>query len=120
DPDYNKTDHFRASSYIEYQGEKLVNRFITFSYWILTKAMDSHNLARGRQAPASDVLKTIKQKTLIFGIHSDILCPLAEQQFLAANIPGASLVAIDSAYGHDGFMVEAEIISREIKHWLNA
>jgi homoserine O-acetyltransferase len=119
DPDTDKTDGFRASSYIEYQGEKLVNRFNAFSYWILTKAMDSHNLARSRQMHITEVLQKIQQPTLIFGIHSDILCPLAEQQFLAANIPGASLTAIDSAYGHDGFMVEAEIISREIKHWLS-
>jgi len=119
DPDTDKTDGFRASSYIEYQGEKLVNRFNSFSYWILTKAMDSHNLARGRHAAITEVLKQIQQRTLIFGIHSDILCPLVEQQFLAANMPHAKLVAIDSAYGHDGFMVEAEIISTEIQNWLN-
>jgi len=120
DPDTDKTDGYKASSYIEYQGEKLVNRFNAFSYWILTKAMDSHHLARGRKLPLADVLGQIKQDTLIFGIYSDILCPLVEQQFLAKHIPSAKLVAIDSAYGHDGFMVEAEIISAEIYQWLNA
>jgi homoserine O-acetyltransferase len=119
DPDHNKTDGYRASSYIEYQGEKLVNRFNAFSYWILTKAMDSHNLARKRNKDITKVLEKIPQRTLIFGIHSDILCPLVEQQFLAAHIPDASLVAIDSAYGHDGFMVEAEKISKEISDWLD-
>ena len=86
DPDRDKTDNFRASSYIEYQGEKLVNRFNAFSYWLLTKAMDSHNLARGRGTGISEILGKIKQRTLIFGIHSDILCPLAEQQFLEAHL----------------------------------
>ena len=119
DPDTDKTDGYRASSYIEYQGEKLVNRFNAFSYWILTKAMDSHNLARGRKMALDQILEKIKQQTLIFGIHSDILCPLVEQRFLATHIAGSRLVAIDSAYGHDGFMVEAEIISKEIKNWLS-
>lgn len=118
DPDHDKTDNYRASSYIEYQGEKLVNRFNAYSYWLLTKAMDSHNIARRRHAHIPEVLKTIMQRTLIFGIYSDILCPLVEQQFLVANMPNASLVAIDSAYGHDGFMVEATMISDEIKKWL--
>src|SRR4029079_9062100 len=48
DEDTNKLDHFRASSYIEYQGNKLAKRFNAYSYWVLTKAMDTHNLARSR------------------------------------------------------------------------
>ncbi|MFL5731126.1 MAG: homoserine O-acetyltransferase, partial [Cytophagaceae bacterium] len=43
-----KTDHFKASSYQNYQGEKLVKRFNAHSYWYLSKAMDSHHVGRGR------------------------------------------------------------------------
>lgn len=117
DPDTEKTDNYKASSYMQYQGEKLVSRFNTHSYWLLTKAMDSHHIARGRNMPVSEILKGINQRTLVFGIHSDILCPLAEQEFLARNIPDSRLIAIDSAYGHDGFMVEAELISRYLRDW---
>ncbi len=117
DEDNSKTDNFRASSYMEYQGEKLVKRFNTQSYWVLTKAMDTHNLSRGRNVSMSEILQSLTQRTLIFGIHSDILCPLVEQEYLAKNIPGAKLVAIDSAYGHDGFMVEAGTISQHISEW---
>jgi homoserine O-acetyltransferase len=117
DPDINKTDDYKASAYIQYQGDKLVNRFNAYSYWMLTKAMDSHHLGRGRKASVSDLLKGINQRTLVFGIHSDILCPLAEQEFISRNIPDSRLIAIDSAYGHDGFMVEAEIITRYLKDW---
>ncbi|MEO8583738.1 MAG: homoserine O-acetyltransferase [Flavitalea sp.] len=115
--DPEKTDNYLASSYINYQGDKLVSRFNAFSYWILTKAMDSHHLSRGRNNTVTGVLKGILQRTLIFGIHSDILCPLVEQEFLAKHIPNAKLTAIDSAYGHDGFMVEAGIISKKISDW---
>ena len=34
--------------HINYQGDKLVQRFNAYSYWLLTKSMDSHHLARGR------------------------------------------------------------------------
>lgn len=118
DPDPEKLDRYKASSYMEYQGEKLVNRFNARSYWILTKAMDTHNLSRGRGGDLEQVLKNITQRTLIFGIRSDILCPLTEQEFLARNIPDARLIVIDSAYGHDGFMVEAGLISTSIRKWL--
>jgi homoserine O-acetyltransferase/O-succinyltransferase len=118
DTDAEKIDNFRASSYINYQGDKLVNRFNAYSYWLLTKAMDSHHIARGRGGNVDTVLKTICQKTLIIGISSDILCPLNEQQHMAASIPAATLLEIDSIYGHDGFIVEAEKISAALNGWL--
>jgi homoserine O-acetyltransferase len=117
DPDKEKTDAYKASSYMEYQGEKLVGRFNTHSYWILTKAMDSHHIGRGRPGTTAEILAKINQRTLVFGIHSDILCPLAEQEFLSRNIPDSRLIAIDSAYGHDGFMVEAGLISKYLREW---
>ena len=118
DPDVEKLDGFRASSYIEYQGKKLVERFNAYCYWLLTKAMDSHQLARGRAADVETVLRGIRQKTLLIGITSDILCPFEEQRHMAAFLPDARLVEIDSAYGHDGFMVEGEKIATHLREWL--
>ncbi len=119
DPDPEKIDHFKASSYILYQGEKLVKRFNAFSYWLLTKSMDSHHLARGRGGDLIRVLNDIHQPTLIIGIKSDILCPLDEQRFMATHMPNTSLIAIDSAYGHDGFIIESGQITAHLKKWLH-
>jgi homoserine O-acetyltransferase len=118
DPDVNKLDNYRASSYISYQGNKLSRRFNAYSYWLLTKAMDSHHIARNRGGDLKKVLASISQRTLIIGITSDILCPLAEQEFLASHIPNSKLVSIDSLYGHDGFMVETEKIGNCLKEWM--
>ena len=118
DSDAEKTDNYKASSYINYQGDKLVQRFNAYSYWMLTKTMDSHHLGRGRGGNLEAVLQTITQRTLIIGISSDILCPLVEQQFLAAHLPNAALIEIDSSYGHDGFMVESAKISQHLAQWL--
>ena len=117
DPDHNKIDNFKASSYIHYQGDKLVKRFNAYSYWILTKTMDSHNLARGRDT-LENVLATITQPTLVMGITTDILCPLHEQYLLRASIPNSTLVEIDSSYGHDGFLIEHQKISKILARWL--
>src|ERR1700730_17583075 len=119
DPEINKLDNYRASSYISYQGNKLSRRFNAYSYWLLTKAMDSHNIARNRGGDLKKALAAIRKRTLIVGITSDILCPLAEQEFLANNIPKSTLISIDSLYGHDGFMVETEKIGHCLKEWMN-
>ena len=120
DADPEKMDDFKASSYINYQGDKLVNRFNAYSYWLLTKSMDSHHLARGRGGNLAVTLASIQTPTLIIGINSDILCPLAEQAFMEDHMPNANLVAIDSMYGHDGFIIETEQIITHLKAWLNS
>jgi homoserine O-acetyltransferase len=118
DPDTEKIDHFKASSYVNYQGEKLVSRFNAYSYWLLTKAMDSHHLARGRGGRLEPLLQALRQRTLIIGINSDILCPLVEQRFIAGHLPNGTLVEIDSMYGHDGFMVETDKIASQLESWM--
>ncbi|PSL43720.1 homoserine O-acetyltransferase [Chitinophaga niastensis] len=118
EPDKEKTDDFRASSYINYQGDKLVKRFNAQSYWLLTKAMDSHNIARGRHEDITTSLSHIQQPALLIGISSDILCPPEEQQLLAAHLPNATYHEIDSSYGHDGFLIEFEKIGHILRDWM--
>lgn len=113
EPDDTKTGDFRASSYQQYQGEKLLRRFNAYSYWRLSQAMDSQHLGRGR-GRIEEVLAGIRAKTLVIGIPSDVLFPLSEQEFLAAHIPAARLAVIDSLYGHDGFLIETGAISDAI------
>lgn len=118
DPDPEKIDDFRAASYINYQGEKLVNRFNAYSYWLLTKSMDSHHLGRGRGGNLIETLNLVQQPVLIIGIDSDILCPLDEQRFMQEHLPNATLVEIGSTYGHDGFIIETRQITQHLRPWL--
>lgn len=113
-----KLDDFRAASYQRYQGQKLSNRFNAFTYWQLSKMMDSHHVGRGRKS-AEDALRQIKARTLVIGIDTDLLFPVHEQEFLSKNIPGAQLTIIKSNYGHDGFLVECEQINNAIRHFYN-
>lgn len=115
--DLNKFDDFKASSYQQYQGEKLLKRFNAFSYWTLSKAMDSHNVGRNRENIAL-ALRSIKAFTLVIGIANDILFPVSEQKFLAKNIPHAIYKELQSDYGHDGFLIENEQISGLITDFL--
>jgi homoserine O-acetyltransferase len=112
-----KTEHFKTSSYQRYQGEKLAKRFNAFSYYFLSKGMDSHNVGRHRESIEA-ALQQIKAKTFAIGITTDILFPASEQQFIADNIPGAEFIAIHSNYGHDGFLLEFEQIENLISEFI--
>jgi homoserine O-acetyltransferase/O-succinyltransferase len=115
---HQKLDQFKAESYIRYQGSKLVSRFNAFSYYALTRSMDTHNIARDRASSLEAVLGTMGMPVLIIGISSDLLCPVSQQEFLAAHISKAKLVIIDSLYGHDGFLVETSLIGSLLQKWL--
>ena len=111
--DDKKIDDFKAASYQNYQGEKLVKRFNAYSYWYLSKVMDSHNVGRGRNG-VEKALSLIKAKTLVIGLKSDLLFPIEEQQYLFRHIPKAAFAELDSFYGHDGFLIETELLTNVI------
>lgn len=119
EPDTDKINEFLASSYQAYQGEKLVSRFNTFTYVLLSKAMDSHQLGRNRGGVES-ALEQITANTLVIGITSDVLFPLREQIYLAEKIQNAHFEAIDSTYGHDGFLIETKKIAKKIQAFFEA
>lgn len=107
---------YRAVTYQRYQGEKLAQRFNAFSYYVLSQVMDSQDVGRGRGG-VINALGQVKAKTLVMGIKSDALFPINEQEFLAKYIPDATFQALDSLYGHDGFLIENELITKAIKIW---
>lgn len=112
-----KTTDYRAASYQNYQGEKLCKRFNAYSYWYLSKAMDSHNVGRGRKSMI-DALAEVKANTLVIGIENDVLFPIDEQKFLAKHIKDAAFSSISCAYGHDGFLIETDKLTNIIGNFL--
>lgn len=114
-----KLHGFKAASYQRYQGLKLANRFNAYSYYVLTKSMDAHHVGRNRGS-AEAALQQITADTLVIGISSDLLFPVSEQVFLQKHIPGATLITIDSIFGHDGFLVETAQLEKLIDDFLHA
>ena len=112
--DPNKFDNFKASSYQQYQGQKLIKRFSAHSYWYLTKALDSHNVGRNRGG-IEVALASVKAHTLYVAISSDLLFTPEEVKSHVSFTPGAEYYEIDSLYGHDGFLLENEKLDFAIK-----
>ncbi len=109
---------YAVQSYLEYQGDKLVDRFDAGSYVVLTEAMNSHDVGRGRGG-VRKALRECPVPVVVGGITSDRLYPLRLQQELAELLPGCTdLQVVDSLYGHDGFLVESDAVGEMIRKTL--
>ena len=102
-------DRFQVEGYLDYHGEKLARRFDANTYLILNKAMDLHDLGRGRGGIGA-ALARVRCPSLVVSIDSDILYTPPEQEELRDHlIAGGSEVTFEtltSVHGHDGFLME--------------
>jgi homoserine O-acetyltransferase len=106
-------DLFAVESYLRHQGRALVERFDAATYVTLTEAMDTHDVARGR-GDFEEVLRSIRQPTLVVSIDSDVLYWPAEQREVARLVPGATLAVMDSPHGHDAFLIDVDRLSEMV------
>jgi len=134
-----KPSIFSAQSYLRYQGDKFVARFDANCYIHLTRKLDTHDLARGRrqidtsssesdskggdltqktEEALAEVLRTLPPRALVIGIETDGLFTPSEQKLIASHVPDAELVIIPSPEGHDGFLLEFELINGHILSFL--
>ncbi len=108
-----REDATQAESYLDYQGEKFTSRFSAASYLLLTRAMDGHDVGRGRGGAAA-ALGLLKAPALFVGIDSDLLYP-AEEVLRAAELARSEYAEIGSLHGHDGFLIEGEQVNRLLR-----
>jgi homoserine O-acetyltransferase len=105
---------YAVESYLEYHGAKLADRFDANTYVVLSRAMNHHDVGRGRGGIRA-ALGRITADVTLAGISSDHLYPLRLQHELAAYIPHHSGVeVIESISGHDGFLTESEAVGKVI------
>jgi homoserine O-acetyltransferase len=114
---------YAVESYLDFHGNKFVRRFDANSYITLVSAMNSHDVARGRES-LEKALGRISCPTLVLGIDSDRLFPLAGQELIAKHISGelygGELQVIQSEFGHDGFLIEIEEVGLRLGGLLQA
>ena len=103
----------RATTYQRYQGEKLIKRFDAYSYVTILNAFDTHDVGRKRGG-LEKALKRLTMPVLLIGITTDIIFTPNEMKKLSLLIPGAIYEEISSPFGHDGFLVEYELLNEKI------
>ena len=105
---------FAVESWLHHHGRALVDRFDANSYVTLTRAMDTHDVGRGRGG-WREALATVKAPALVLSIDSDVLYPPVEQEELASALPDARLVTLRSPHGHDAFLIEGEAVGTLVR-----
>ena len=114
---------FDVEGYLDHHGDRLVRRFDANSYLYIGKAMDLHDVGRGRGG-MEQALARIKAPTLTVSIDSDILYPAYQQEvihdLLKNEDPRNRHAVIHSVEGHDGFLIEVIAVGARIAEFLAA
>ncbi len=112
---------FEIESYLDHHGQKLVRRFDANSFLVLSKAMDLHDIGRGRGGPP-EALGRLTHRVLTASITSDILYPPYQQaEIHDLIVKGGGRCEhhiIDSLQGHDGFLIENTFLDPLIRSLL--
>jgi len=101
---------FAVCGWLHHHGRALVQRFDASTYVTLTRAMDTHDVGRGRGG-FREALRAVRIPALVVSIDSDVLYPPVEQEELAAALPGGRLATLASPHGHDAFLIEGDAMN---------
>jgi len=108
-----REERFEVEHWLDRHGESFVGRFDANSWLTLSLAMDTHDVARGR-GEIADVLKTATARALFIGISTDVLYPAREVEGVARLWPRGEYLELESAHGHDAFLIEKEAVNQAI------
>jgi len=112
---------FQVESYLQYKGARFTERFDANSYLYISKALDYFDLTEGVSSLA-ERFRDLKARFLVISFSSDWLYPTyqAKEIVKALKANGLHVVfcEINSAYGHDAFLLETEQESRLIRDFL--
>ena len=105
---------FEVERWLARHGESFVERFDANAWLTLSRAMDTHDLGRGRGG-LEQVVREIEARALFVGISSDVLYPPQEIEAAASVWPGSEYALLESPHGHDAFLIEGETVNLLLK-----
>jgi homoserine O-acetyltransferase len=102
---------FNVESWLRFHGKRNTARFDPYTYILLTRAMDLHDIGEGRGGIIA-ALDRVRCRTLVVGISSDQLYPAA-QVHLGADVLNSlgkvvEYAEIRSPHGHDSLLLETD------------
>ncbi|MCD4674892.1 MAG: homoserine O-acetyltransferase [Desulfobacula sp.] len=116
---------FQVESYLQYQGNKFIERFDANSFLYITKAADYFDLAR--QYGSGSLVKAFtkcKSKFLIVSYTSDWLYPTYQSKEMVKamkkNNLDVSFCEIDAQWGHDAFLLPSDRLDNLVKGFLRS
>ena len=105
---------FEVERWLDRHGESFVERFDANAWLTLSRAMDTHDIARGRGDLATSVADVLV-RALFVGISTDVLYPPQEIEAAAKLWPNAEYARLESSHGHDAFLIEGEAVNAIVR-----
>jgi homoserine O-acetyltransferase len=116
--------NFQVESYLEYQGQRFVERFDANSYLYVSRAMDYFDLSLKGDGDLTKALSHADAKFMIISFSSDWLFPpYSSEEIVKAlrnNNKEVTYCNIESAYGHDAFLLETETLGKLVSGFLKS
>jgi len=123
DYSYDFNSEFSVETYLDHQGERFVERFDANSYLYITKASDYFDLEKA-YGSLEKAFEKIQSRVLIISYTSDwLFTPKQAEKMvnaMAAIGKDVSYYNIESAYGHDAFLLENDTQGAVISCFLQA
>jgi homoserine O-acetyltransferase len=106
---------FDIAGYLDYQGQRFIDRFDANSYLAILRTMETWDPLHGQGSPA-EAFGRIRARLSFVGISSDWLFPPAAVRDFAYTIRAAGVQAdyreMTTDHGHDAFLAEqAELVA---------
>ncbi|WP_079477824.1 homoserine O-acetyltransferase MetX [Halobacillus salinus] len=99
------SSQYKIQSYLNYQGEKIKQRFDANSYLYLLNAMNHHDIGRNR-GNWKKAAQQYQVPVYSMSFEHDLLYPEDLMQQFSTNVPQGEHRHVSTDYGHDGFLVE--------------
>ena len=103
-------ERFDVAGYLDYQGERFIDRFDANAYLAITRTMDTFDPTPG--------LSRIQAEVVLVGISSDWLFPPADIAKMAARMTKDGVRChyreLISAHGHDAFLAEPDQLAEVV------
>jgi homoserine O-acetyltransferase len=119
---FNYDVEFEVESYLRYQGQSFVDRFDANTYLLMTKALDYFDPARAFGDSLPEAFRRATAKFLVVAFSSDWrFAPARSREIVRALVEAGrdvSYALIDSALGHDDFLMPLPEYSRVLSTYL--
>ncbi|MGH8505783.1 MAG: homoserine O-succinyltransferase MetX [Stenotrophobium sp.] len=119
---FNYDVEFEVESYLRYQGQSFVERFDANTYLIMTKALDYFDPAREFNNDLAVAFRQATAKFLVIAFSSDWRFSPARSREIVKSLVDAgrdvSYALIDSALGHDDFLMPLPQYHRVLHEFL--
>lgn len=96
---------YEVETYLHHIGKKITEHFDPNSYCTLLRAMNTHDIGRGRGGIKESV-KQIKAKTITLAFTHDLIYTPDAIRSFSHLLPDSSFCLINTEFGHDGFLTE--------------